>query len=54
MTGKEMGTFGTMQLIGFSICDRAIGLMSRVFTNGPVDWGSIPGEVIPKTQKIGT
>ena len=28
-----------------------IGLMSRVFTNGQGDWGSIPGRVIPKTQK---
>ena len=27
-----------------------IGLMSRVFTNGLEDWGSIPGQVIPKTQ----
>ena len=26
--------------------------MSRVFTNGPVDQGSIPGRVIPKTQKM--
>ena len=26
--------------------------MSRVFANGPEDWGSIPGQVIPKTQKI--
>ena len=25
--------------------------MSRVFTNGPGDRGSIPGQVIPKTQK---
>ena len=25
--------------------------MSRVFTNGPEDQGSIPGRVIPKTQK---
>ena len=25
---------------------------SRVFTNGLWDWGSIPGWVIPKTQKI--
>ena len=23
-----------------------------MFTNGPEDWGSIPGRVIPKTQKI--
>ena len=27
-------------------------LMSRVFANGPGDQGSIPGRVIPKTQKI--
>ena len=33
------------------LINRAIGLMSRVFTNGPGDWGSIPGWVIPKTQK---
>ena len=26
--------------------------MSRVFTNGPVDRGSIPGHVISKTQKM--
>ena len=26
--------------------------MSRVFTNGPGVRGSIPGRVIPKTQKI--
>ena len=26
-----------------------IGLMNRVFTNGLVDQGSIPGRVIPKT-----
>ena len=29
-----------------------IGLKSRVFTNGPGDWVSIPGRVIPKTQKV--
>ena len=28
-----------------------IGLMSRVFTNGPGDWGSILRGVIPKTKK---
>ena len=28
---------------------RAIDQMSRVFTNGPEDWGSIPGRIIPKT-----
>ena len=26
--------------------------MSRVFTNGPGDQGSIPGRVIPKTLKM--
>ena len=26
--------------------------MSRVFTNGPGDQGSIPGRVIPKTQNM--
>ena len=26
--------------------------MSRVFANGPGDWGSIPIQVIPKTQKM--
>ena len=29
-----------------------IGLMSRVFANGPGDRDSIPGRVIPKTQKM--
>ena len=28
--------------------------MSRVFTNGLGDLGSIPGRVIPKTQKTGS
>ena len=32
--------------------NQAIGLMSRVFSNGPGDRGSIPGRVIPKTQKM--
>ena len=31
---------------------QSIGLMSRVFANGPVDLGSIPGRVIPKTLKM--
>ena len=30
---------------------RAIGLMSRMFANGLGDFSSIPGRVIPKTQK---
>ena len=35
-----------------TIKSRAIALMSRVFANGPGDWGSIPSRVIPKTQKM--
>ena len=34
--------------------NRAISLMSKVFANGPEDRGSIPGQVIPKTQKNST
>ena len=30
-------------------CLPAIGLMSRVFANGPGDRGSVPGRAIPKT-----
>ena len=29
-----------------------IGMMVRLFANGPGDLGSIPGCVIPKTQKM--
>ena len=29
-----------------------IGIMVRVFANGPGDLGSIPGRVIPKTLKM--
>ena len=32
--------------------NRAFGLMSRVFANGLGDGSSIPGRVIPKTQKM--
>ena len=32
--------------------DRFIGLVGRVFANGPRDRGSIPGCVIPKTLKM--
>ena len=31
--------------------NRPIGLVCRVFLNGPVDWGSTLGRVISKTQK---
>ena len=36
----------------YLLSNRAIGLMSRVFANGPGDRDSIPGWVIPKTQKM--
>ena len=29
-----------------------IGLVDRVFANGPGDWGPIQGQVIPKTLKM--
>ena len=32
--------------------NRPIGIMVRVFANCPGDLGSIPGRVIPKTQKM--
>ena len=35
-----------------NIIRHRFGLMRRVFTNGPGDRGSIPGRVIPKTQKM--
>ena len=31
---------------------RLIGLVGRVFANGPGDQGSVPGRVIPKTFKM--
>ena len=34
------------------ICNQPIGIMVRVFTNGPGDLDSIPGRVIPKTLKM--
>ena len=38
--------------LSLSFSNGAIDLMSRVFANGPVDWCSIPGRVIAKTQKM--
>ena len=32
--------------------NRLIGLVDRVFSNGPGDQGSIPGRIIPKTLKM--
>ena len=37
---------------GFSTALPAIGIMVRVFANGPGDLGSILGRIIPKTQKM--
>ena len=34
------------------VLNRTISLMSRVFAHGPGDQGSIPGRVIPNTQKM--
>ena len=39
-------------LYHFSDCYQPICLLGRVFANAPGDWGSIPGWVIPKTQKM--
>ena len=36
------------------IGNRLIGLVGRVFANGPRDRGSIPGRLIPKNLKDGT
>ena len=38
--------------INFFIINRLIGLVGRVFVNGPGDLGSIPGCIIPKTLKM--
>ena len=40
------------RIVLFSIIIPDIGLGVRVFANGPGDLGSIPGRVIPKTQKM--
>ena len=37
---------------GFGLGNGLIGLVGRVFANGPGDLGSIPGRVIPKTLKM--
>ena len=40
-----------LNLLPNSLC-QYISIMARVSTNGPGDLGSIPGRVIPKTQKM--
>ena len=44
--------FGFPVFIMLSLLLPDIGLAVRVFPNGPGDLGSIPGRVIPKTQKM--
>ena len=39
-------------LLIFKLLDQLIGLVGRVFANGPGDLGSNPGCVIPKTLKM--
>ena len=39
-------------MLNIFIYNRFIGLVGRVFANGPEDLGSIPGRVIPKTLKM--
>ena len=34
------------------LCDKTCQYVSRMFANGPGNQGSIPGRVIPKTQKM--
>ena len=46
----KLGTNATKTYGKLQIPD--IGLAVRVFANGPGDLGSIPGRVIPKTQKM--
>ena len=41
-----------LRLFVFFSLSRLIGLVGRVFANGPGDLGSIPGHVIPKTLKM--
>ena len=36
----------------YIVYNQLIGLVGRVFANGPGDLGSVPGRVIPKTSKI--
>ena len=41
-----------MHIILRYLCYRLIGLVGRVFANGPGDLCSVPGCVIPKTLKM--
>ena len=48
----EKGAFGLPLTTVANFLQQAIGLMNRVFANGPGDRCSIRDRVIPKTQKM--
>ena len=48
----KKGAFGSPSTKVANFTNRAIDQMSWVFANCLGDWGSIPGRVIPKTQKM--
>ena len=62
--GKQQGSLSSVTLVGQPFEEKEnfefkhvklrpdIGLGVRVFANGPGDLSSIPGRVIPKTQKM--
>ena len=41
-----------IKILNYEFIQPDIGLAVRVFANGPGDLGSVPGRVIPKTQKM--
>ena len=48
-----MNTYPTLTSNSASLTDMLVtGIMVRVLANGPGDLGSIPGRVMPKTQKM--
>ena len=51
-TAKELINWEKLTDININYRIPDIGLGVRVFANGPGDLGSIPGRVIPKTQKM--
>ena len=50
---KKSTDFSTKKVLIF-VQKTDISMMVRVFANGSGDLGSVPGRVIPKTQKNGT
>ena len=47
-----MDVFSLIQGSYLILFNQAIDLLSRIFANGPQDWVSISGWVIPKTKKM--